>query len=154
MPSHSSAAHLKRATLLLADLGRALERLADVLQQPETEFIRDAAIQRFEFCFELGWKAMQAVARLEGQECPSPRAAVTTAWRNGWIGDEAAWLDMLDDRNKTVHTYREAIAREVFSAVPRHLPRLTELHRALVTRVEEIESHTAQRPTRVHDGEA
>jgi nucleotidyltransferase substrate binding protein (TIGR01987 family) len=147
MSSDSRAARLKRATLLLGDFARALQRLADVLQQPETEFIRDAAIQRFEFCFELGWKAVQAAAMLEGQECASPRAAVSTAWRNGWIGDEAAWLDMLDDRNKTSHTYREAIAREVFGAVSRHLPQLGELHRALVNRVAEIESQTRQGPT-------
>lgn len=146
MPSHSSAAQLKKATLLLGDLHRALQRLADVLRQPENEFIRDAAIQRFEFCFELGWKAVQAVARLEGQECASPRAAVSTGWRNGWIDNEAAWLDMLDDRNKTSHTYREAVAQEVFGAVSRHLPQLGELHRALVTRVAEIEGQTRQGP--------
>lgn len=146
MPSNSSAAQVKKATLLLGDLERALQRLANVLQQPENEYIRDAAIQRFEFCFELAWKAIQAAARLEGQECASPRAAVSTAWRNGWVGNEAAWLDMLDDRNKTSYTYREAIAREVFGAVSRHLPQLGELHRALVTRVAEIENQTRQGP--------
>lgn len=146
MPSRSDAALLRKAELLLGDLERALQRLADVLQQPEGEFIRDAAIQRFEFCFELAWKAIQAAARLEGQECASPRAAVATAWRNGWIGSEAAWLDMLDDRNKTSHTYREAVAREVFSALPRHLAPFGELHRALAARAAEIERQTPEEP--------
>lgn len=146
MSNDSRAAQLTRATLLLGDLGRALTRLDDALRQPENEFIRDAAIQRFEFSFELGWKSIQAVARLEGQECASPRAAVSTAWRNRWIGDEAAWLDMLEDRNRTAHTYRDAIAREVFDSLPQHRSQLGELHRVLEARVSEIDGQTRQEP--------
>lgn len=139
MPSDSDAVLLRKADLLLGDLRKALRRLSDALGQPENEFVRDAAIKRFEFCFELAWKGIQAVARLEGQDCASPRTAFSTAWRNGWITDEAAWLDMLEERNKTSHTYREAIAKEVFGHLPRHLPNLNTLHQALVTRVREIE---------------
>ena len=51
---------------LIQSLGSAILRLSEALRQPEDEFIRDAAIQRFEFCFELLWKAIQALARLEG----------------------------------------------------------------------------------------
>ena len=114
MPNDSEAFPTRRARLLLGDFQRAVTRLSDALGQPESEFIRDAAIQRFEFSFELSWKSIQGVARLEGQDCASPRAAFSTAWRNGWVNDEAAWLEMLDDRNKTSHTYRDAMAKEVF----------------------------------------
>jgi nucleotidyltransferase substrate binding protein (TIGR01987 family) len=147
MPSDSEAALLKRTVLLLGDLEKALLRLGDALDQPENEFVRDAAIQRFEFCFELAWKSIQAAARLEGQDCASPRTAVSTAWRNRWVTDEAAWLDMLDARNKTTHTYREAVAREVFTSLPRHLPHLTQLHQALVTRVRAIEAQILRPPS-------
>jgi hypothetical protein len=44
---------LLKADSLLADFDRAVVRFAVVLEQPQNEFIRDAAIQRFEFCFEL-----------------------------------------------------------------------------------------------------
>jgi nucleotidyltransferase substrate binding protein (TIGR01987 family) len=146
MPNDSSGVLLKRADLLLGDLRQALLRLAAALTHPEDEFIRDAAIQRFEFCFELAWKGVQAAARLEGQDCASPRTAFATAWRNGWIGDEAAWLDMLEERNKTAHTYREATAKEVFGNLPRHLAHLTELHQALVTRLRDIEQRSSAPP--------
>ena len=95
MPSDSKTVLLKKAGLLLDDLHKALLRIADALGRPENEFVRDAAIQRFEFSFELAWKGIQAAARLEGQDCASPRAALSTAWRNGWIAEEDAWLDML-----------------------------------------------------------
>lgn len=146
MPNGSDASRVERATLLLTDLENALGRLAAALKEPEGEFIRDAAIQRFEFCFELAWKSVQSVARLEGQECTSPRAAFSLAWRSGWASEEAAWLDMLDDRNKTTHTYREATAKEVFGNLPRHLPHLAQLHVALTTRVQEIQAQDAHRP--------
>ena len=139
MPNNSDTLLLKKSNLLLNDLNRALLRLTEALKQPENDFVRDAAIQRFEFCFELSWKAIQAVCRLEGQDCASPRAAFSTAWRNGWSFDETAWLDMLDERNKTSHTYREAMAKEVFDNLPRYLTHFDRLHQALVTRVREIE---------------
>lgn len=145
MPNDSRVP-LNRANLLLHDLDRALLRLEEALKQKENDFVRDAAIQRFEFCFELAWKTTQAVARLEGQDCPSPRSAFSTARRNGWVSDETALLDMIDDRNKTSHTYREAMAKEVFDHLPRHLPHLRELHHALVTRVREIEIQNLQPP--------
>jgi len=46
---------------------------------------------------------------------------------------------MLEERNKTAHTYREAMAKEVFGNLPRHLPKLDQLREALVTRIREIE---------------
>ncbi|MGE0447691.1 MAG: HI0074 family nucleotidyltransferase substrate-binding subunit [Vicinamibacterales bacterium] len=139
MPNDSSAPTTRRARLLLGDGQRAVARLADALAQPETEFVRDAAIQRFEFSFELTWKAIQAVARLEGQDCTSPRTALSTAWRNGWLDDETAWIEMLEDRNKTSHTYRDAVAKDVFGRLAHHLPRLRQLLTALSSRISEIE---------------
>ena len=56
MPSSSKGLLLKKANLILNDLNKALLRLDEALKQPENDFVRDAAIQRFEFCFELAWK--------------------------------------------------------------------------------------------------
>lgn len=139
MPNDSSVPSTRRARLLIDDGQRAVARLADALAQPETEFVRDAAIQRFEFSFELAWKATQAVATLEGQDCPSPRTALSTAWRNGWLDDEAAWLEMLEDRNRTSHTYRDALAKDVFSRLSHHLPRLQQRLERLNARLNQID---------------
>ena len=129
---------MDKAVALLDDLGNAISRLAEALKQPENEFIRDAAIQRFEFCFELAWKTIQSVARLEGQDCTSPRTAFSVAWQNRWLTDETIWLDMLEERNRTSHTYHEATAKEVFDNLPGYLPHLNALQITLATRVDEI----------------
>ena len=112
-------------------LARALARLRSALEQPKTEWTRDSAIQRFEFTFELAWKAVARLAQEEGIESLSPRAALKTALKLGWIDDDENWLTMLDDRNRTSHTYNEAIAEELYSRLRGHLDALTGLHARL-----------------------
>jgi nucleotidyltransferase substrate binding protein (TIGR01987 family) len=76
---------------------------------------RDLAgiVKSFEFVFELSWKAVQAFGRAEGREINSPRTAFTEAFRLGWVTDPKVWVDLLDDRNRTVHTYDEGFAKEM-----------------------------------------
>ena len=52
-------------------LEQALERLDEALVRPVDPLIRDAAIKRFEFTFEMAWKAIQAQARREALGCLS-----------------------------------------------------------------------------------
>ena len=115
----------------LAAFGLALGRLRHALAQPKTEWTRDAAIQRFEFTFELAWKAVARRARVEGVDCPSPRQALKAALRLAWIGDDDVWLTMLDDRNRTSHTYHEATAEEIYARLPDYATHLDELHARL-----------------------
>ena len=105
----------------------AVARLADVLKQPANDVTRDAAIQRFEFCFELGWKAIQDAARKEGLDCQSPRGCLKLAFKTSWISDEKGWLAMPADRNQTSHTYDEELAKAVFRRLPKYLPLLESL---------------------------
>lgn len=105
----------------------ALGRLGAALAQPKSEWTRDAAIQRFEFTFELGWKATARFAAREGVPAPSPREAIRAAFRLGWVADDAAWLDMLDDRNRTSHTYSERTAEEIFARLAGHHAALSDL---------------------------
>lgn len=106
---------------------RAIVRFNEALIAPETDLSRDAAIQRFEFCFELAWKVIQERARAEGLDCQSPKGCLKLAYKIGWIGDEAGWLAMLEDRNRTAHTYDEALAKDVYCRLSTHLPLLQAL---------------------------
>lgn len=106
----------------------ALARLADALRQVKTEWTRDAAIQRFEFTFELAWKTMMHAARTEGVDSgASPKQALKAALRLGWITDDELWLGMLKDRNMTTHTYKEQVAEDIFDRLPDYQRALSEL---------------------------
>lgn len=106
---------------------RAIVRLNEALMASETDLSRDAAIQRFEFCFELAWKVIQERVRTEGLDCQSPKGCLKLAYKNGWLGDETGWLAMLEDRNRTAHTYDEALAQDVYRRLSAHLPLLQAL---------------------------
>lgn len=109
----------------------AIVRFGEALRAPETDLSRDAAIQRFEFCFELAWKVVQERARAEGLDCQSPKGCFKLAYKNGWIDNEAGWLAMLEDRNRTAHTYDEALAKDVYRRLSTYLPLLNALDKSL-----------------------
>jgi nucleotidyltransferase substrate binding protein (TIGR01987 family) len=110
---------------LLRLLSTALSRLDLALAQPVNEFVRDSAIQRFEFTFELFWKSSKAYAEESGLEAFSPRDSMRIAFQLGVIQESPEWFRMLEDRNLTSHTYNEATANSIYS----HLPTYTRLVR-------------------------
>ena len=118
-------------TFGLEAFARAVERLDEALSLPFSDIVRDACIQRFEFGFELAWKAVQQASRNQGRDCMSPRSCLREAFAMGWLADEGAWLAMLADRNLTSHTYDEALAQAVYSRLRQHLSLLQELKNTL-----------------------
>jgi nucleotidyltransferase substrate binding protein (TIGR01987 family) len=78
------------------------------------KLMRDAAIQRFEFCVELAWKV--SVKSL-GVVATSPKPALREMFKAGLISDFNTWFDYIEARNKSSHTYDENIAAEVYSHV-------------------------------------
>ena len=116
----------------LGDLTKAVSRLAEVLKREKDEFIRDSAIQRFEFCFDLSWKTMKTFLEEYAKvQCVSPRACIREAYRNELIKYDQFWLKMADMRNQASHTYFEPLAEEIYAALPEALQRLEELVKIL-----------------------
>lgn len=111
----------------LTAFGRAVERLADALAQTKNEYLRDAAIQRFEFTFELAWKVMKTYAEQQGLEARSPREAIRAAFQTGLITEDPGWLAMIELRNLTSHTYDEAIAERIYADLPDMLTHFRDL---------------------------
>ena len=100
--------------------GQALETLEQVLREPDTKIVRDAAIQRFEYTFEALWKAGQMYLRVvEGLDAGSPKGVIRASHQAGLLSDDATRvaLRMADDRNLTVHTYNEALADAIYGRI-------------------------------------
>ena len=105
-------------------LEEALDRAANVRDTELYPFLRDSSIQRFEFTFEIFWKLVKTAMRvIEGEDCHSPKSCMRALFHNGYVrGDDLENLFvMVDDRNLTVHTYRESLAEELFGKLPDHL---------------------------------
>lgn len=98
---------------------KALKRLEDSLKRDEfDELVLDAVIQRFEFTYELSWKLIKSYLSYNGiADVRTPREAFKEAFAAGIIKEGDVWIDMLDDRNLTSHTYDEVEAREIFEKI-------------------------------------
>ena len=110
---------LEQVKIKHENFSRALKKLHEALEADVTanELFLDAAIKRFEFCFELSWKLMKAFLAYEGIEVNSPRSAIRAAFQTELIVDAESWLDMLEKRNLSSHTYDEETANEIYRHV-------------------------------------
>ncbi|MBN2110408.1 MAG: nucleotidyltransferase substrate binding protein [Methanosarcinaceae archaeon] len=96
---------------------RALDTLKEIMDEPYSVIIRDAAIQRFEYTFEAIWKLIKEyLLEREGIVCNSPKSCFREAFRINLINEDESMqaLYMTDDRNMTTHTYHEDIAEEIY----------------------------------------
>jgi len=109
----------------------SLNRLKEVLRAEKSVIQRDSSIQRFEFTVELAWKAQQAFLRGKGIECRSPKDCLKESFRYGLLRDNPLWLNMIADRNLTVHTYDERTAEKVYERLSLYVPLFQELENAL-----------------------
>ena len=107
---------------ILKDFKRTITRLEEALSLEKTDIVRDSAIKRFELCFDLAWKNIQVFARKEGLECHSPRSCLKTAFQLNFIEYNEDWLEMQEDRNLTVHMYKENIAENVYTRLASYVP--------------------------------
>ena len=93
---------------------KAFFRLEDSLQQPFTEYMQDSIIQRFEFTFELLWKTLKYYLEVQWFNEKTPRNVLKKSFEIDIIEDIDLFLDMIDVRNQTSHTYDVILAWEVY----------------------------------------
>lgn len=111
----------------LEELKSAFFRLKEGVSEVENDLDRDGVIQRFEFTFELVWKAIQEYARLSGLEVVSPKDAFRVAADLKLIDSPEDWFTFLKDRNETTHLYSEDQAKEIFSHIPNFIDKVESL---------------------------
>lgn len=101
---------------------KAVNRLEEVLKEKKNDIVRDSAIKRFEFTFDLSWKLLKAFLEEEmGVVCASPKECFRQAYRNGIIEYDEFWLKMTDWRNEIVHVYKEEFAEDLYKKLPEAL---------------------------------
>ena len=103
----------------LASLERGLVRYRPAQQDEE---LRDACIQRFEYCFELSWKMVKRRLELDISNSAevdgySKRTLFRVAAERGLVANPEAWFVYLVQRNKTSHTYDAKVASEVAAVI-------------------------------------
>ncbi len=79
-----------------------------------TDLEQQGLIQSFEFTHELAWNVLKDYLEEKGiTGLIGSKDATRTAFKNALIEDGDAWMKMIEDRNRTSHTYDEAVAQSV-----------------------------------------
>lgn len=113
---------------------KSFQSLSKYIDQPiNTEIERAGIIQLFEIAFELSWKLMKDYLEALGFSPKSPRETIKQAYQTGLIEDGHIWIDALADRNLTVHTYDENLAKRMTGdIVLAYFPELKKLYAKLI----------------------
>lgn len=122
---------------------KAHAQLANALALMEkrelSELEKQGVIQAFEFTYELAWNLLRDYLLWQGAaNVTGSRDAFREAFKRELIRDGHAWMAMLQDRNRTVHTYNEATANEILANIKQRYGALfQELAQTFIALVEE-----------------
>lgn len=98
---------------------KALAQLQKFIDKGDlSELEKQGLIKAFEYTYELAWNTLKDFLTYRGQaDIYGSRDAIRKAFTSGLISDGEGWMDMLQSRNKTSHTYNEETAEEITNAV-------------------------------------
>jgi len=98
---------------------QALLRLQAALSKEPGEdgICVDAAVHRFEVCFDLAMKLLKVMIAYEEVEVDSYRSAIREGWKQGMLTDAEVWLDMYGKSKMTTHNYNESVATQVYRQI-------------------------------------
>lgn len=108
----------------IAEYEKAVKALEKALNDPKNDITRDASIQRFEFCVELAWKTAKKVTETA---TTSPKQVIREMAQAGLVDDVTIWLEAVDQRNLSSHTYNEELAEKVYAFIKDFYPHLQKL---------------------------
>ena len=112
---------------------RALHQLTLAMDlkalRPLSELEQHGLIQVFEFTHELAWNVLKDYLEMEGiQGLVGSRSTAREAFKRGLVLDGEAWMDMIEKRNLSSHTYNLTVAHVLATSIAeRYYPVFCEL---------------------------
>jgi len=96
-----------------------LQEAVELSRQRElSKLEQQGLIQAFEYTHELAWKTLKDFLEARGvQNIYGSRDTTREAFKAGLIDNGEVWMEMIQSRNLTSHTYNEETASVVFSAI-------------------------------------
>lgn len=101
---------------------KALQNLRAAVKLMEERELSDlekqGVIQSFEFTHELAWNVLKDYLKYQGiVEIVGSKGASRLAFKNGLIENGDDWMEMIQARNLTLHTYDPATAKQIVKNV-------------------------------------
>jgi nucleotidyltransferase substrate binding protein (TIGR01987 family) len=109
---------LQRFDHFIKALSQLREAVELTRQRPLSNLEQQGMIQAFEFTHELAWNTLKDFLEERGtQNIYGSRDATREAFKAGLIANGEVWMNMIQSRNLTSHTYDEETAKEIASSV-------------------------------------
>ena len=101
---------------------KALKTITNAVELADSRNLSDlekqGLIQGFEFTFELSWKLLKDYLESKGfKDFHGSKDTFKLAFQEELISDGELWMEMIDNRNRSSHTYEESVAKEIISLV-------------------------------------
>lgn len=106
----------------LENLSKAYEALSRAVERVEgareDELLRAGIIQTYEFALELSWKTLRDYLLSQGfTDLDSPKKVLRIAFAEGYVKNGDGWMEALDDRNLSAHTYKKELADRLIADI-------------------------------------
>ena len=109
---------VQRFNHFIKALSQLQEAVALAQQRPLSKLEEQGLIQAFEFTHELAWNTLKDFLEDRGvQNLYGSKDTTREAFRRGLIRNGEGWMQMVHSRNLTSHTYDEATAAQIVSAI-------------------------------------
>jgi nucleotidyltransferase substrate binding protein (TIGR01987 family) len=97
---------------------QALARLTEAVdlsrQRTLTDLEKQGLVQAFEFTHEMAWNVLKDFLEAQGfTQIVGSRGATRQAFKEGLIADGETWMDMIQARNLSSHTYNLDVAEGI-----------------------------------------
>lgn len=87
-------------------------------KRPLSELEEQGIIQAFEYTHELAWNVLKDFLEEQGvRDLYGSKDSSREAFKRGLIENGDAWMDMIQSRNLTSHTYNRDIAQKIVQAI-------------------------------------
>ena len=101
---------------------KAFGQLSDAVKLTEqrqlSKLEEQGLIQAFEYTHELAWNTLKDFLENRGvQNIYGSRDTTREAFKAGLIENGETWMEMIDSRNQTTHTYNQETTAKIVSAV-------------------------------------
>lgn len=98
---------------------KALLQLKKFIDKPAlNELEEQGIIKSFEYCYELAWNVIKDFYEEQGEaSIQGSKDAFRMAFSRGLIAKGTVWMDMVENRKLTVHTYQEEMAARTVNLI-------------------------------------
>lgn len=124
---------LESLKLAITDFEKTLNADFTKYDAQEIDWIKNAQIQKFEFCVELTWKTAKVYLETLQQKIYTPKSTTKDLFLYQIIEEDVylSFMSCIDDRNKLSHIYKLEMFELILSEIPKYFQTIFEIHTAL-----------------------